>query len=579
MKPKLASPTLNALRPLLPAYAGLFALSLFLPFLYFSAPLFVSQIMERVTTSRSELTLFFLAIIALFLLSVHAFLEWVRQKALRRIGADIDQRLGLVLFDAMHRPRPAAGLNASPSTLNDFNIVRDTLSSTSVSAVFDAFWSPLFIIAMALVHWVFGLYALLMVVFSAAMSLLNAALVKNDNERFQRMSGKAAEFGFAVTRNVETVRALGMLPRLRDRWYDLHGRMLGWQQAAARPNDIIAAVVRFVRNAQMVLIYVIGIILFLQQEVSTSVVFIAMIVMLRAMGPIDSLITNWRSYAGFASALSRVDAILKDATQQTNRISLPGLSGPLVVSRVFASAPGGDKPILTDVSFSVAQGRTVGIVGPSGAGKSCLARVLVGVWPPRRGSIAIGDHDLSHWNEDDLGQQMGYMPQDVELLPGTIAENIARFDPKAAEDSSGIIAAAELAGITDLIKLLPEGYNTRVGPGGHVLSGGQRSRIALARAVYGMPSFIVLDEPNSNLDALAEQSLMTMLQKLQAMQSTVLIVTHKLNILNYCDDVLVLNAGTVQAFGTRDQIVDRIPRIRSQPNLMVIEGSAEGRRS
>ncbi|NJO53680.1 MAG: ATP-binding cassette domain-containing protein [Bacteroidales bacterium] len=470
-------------------------------------------------------------------------------------------------------------MTASPTTLNDFNTVRDVLSGSSVSAVFDAFWAPIFIVAMAFIHWVFGIYALMLVLFSVGASWLNHVLVKNDSQRSSSMFAKAGEFGLAVTRNVEAVRALGMLPRLRDRWYDLHARMLGWQQAASRPNDILATMVRFVRNAQMILIYTVGTILFLHQEISMAVIFVAMIVMLRALAPIDSLITNWRTYAGFASALARVDDILKDADDRDARISLPGLSGPLVVSRVYATAPGSDRPILTDVSFTVAQGRTVGIVGPSGAGKSCLARVLVGIWAPRRGSIAIGDHDLSHWNEDELGQQMGYMPQDVELLPGTIAENIARFDPKAAEDSSGIIAAAELTGITDLVKSLPDGYNTRVGTGGHVLSGGQRSRIALARAVYGMPAFIVLDEPNSNLDALAEQSLMTMLQKLQAMQSTVLIVTHKLNILNYCDDVLVLNAGTVQAFGTRDQIVDRIPRIRSQPNLMVIEGTAEGRRS
>jgi ABC-type protease/lipase transport system fused ATPase/permease subunit len=219
------------------------------------------------------------------------------------------------------------------------------------------------------------------------------------------------------------------------------------------------------------------------------------------------------------------------------------------------------------------------VIGPSGAGKSCLARVLVGIWPPRSGSIAIGDHDLAHWNEDELGRHLGYMPQDIELLPGTLAENIARFDVGAASDLSNVIAACELAGLADLIRSMPEGYATKVGPGGHVLSGGQRSRIALARAVYGDPSFIVLDEPNSNLDARAEQVFLDMVQKLRARRATVVIVTHKLTTLTCCDDVLVLNAGSVQAFGPRDQIISRIPRLAAAPPLTVIEGAAEGRRS
>jgi ABC-type protease/lipase transport system fused ATPase/permease subunit len=198
---------------------------------------------------------------------------------------------------------------------------------------------------------------------------------------------------------------------------------------------------------------------------------------------------------------------------------------------------------------------------------------------PRSGTIAVGDHDLSHWNEDELGAQLGYMSQDVDLLPGTIAENISRFDPAAATDPSRFIAAAELAGIQDLIRSLPHGYNTQVGQNGHVLSGGQRGRIALARAVYGDPGLIVLDEPNSNLDSFAEQSLLAMVQKLKARGATVVVVTHKLNILNVCDDVMVLNSGTVQAFGRRDQIVNRIPRSSPPPALTVISGALENQRA
>lgn len=579
MKLKLSSPILNELRSLLPAYVTIFFFSLFTPFLYFASPIFAQQVMDRVATGRNLTTLFVLAVIAVFLLAMFAVLEWVRQKALARLGVTIDRQLSRVLFDAMHRARSASRLASSPGALNDFNIVRDVMSGPSVSAVFDAFWAPLFVVVMALVHWVFGVLALVLMVFTGGLTFLNHWLVKGDSKRHQQMAIKANEFGLAVTRNADAVRALGMLPNVKDRWYDYHSKMLGWQSAVSEKTDIVASIIKFTRMAQLIVIYTLGGLLFLNNDISMSGVFVAMMIMTRGLGPIDHVISTWKNYANFFAALDRLDDLVRDTETKQAKLSLPSLSGALVVSRVFAVAPGSDKPILNDVSFTLPQGRVLGVVGASGAGKSCLARVLAGIWPPRVGSVTIGDHDLSHWNEDDLGHYLGYMPQDIELLPGTIAENIARFDPKANFDASGIIAAAELAGIQDLIKSLPDGYNTRLGMGGHVLSGGQRSRIALARSVYGNPTFLVLDEPNSNLDAFAEQSLLTMVQKLQAMQTTVVIVTHKLNILSYCDDVLVLSAGTVQAYGARDQIVSRIPRLNAPPTLTVIEGNLEGRRS
>ncbi len=250
-----------------------------------------------------------------------------------------------------------------------------------------------------------------------------------------------------------------------------------------------------------------------------------------------------------------------------------------MVSRLFATAPGHDKIILNDISFTLDQGRVLGVIGLSGAGKSCLARTLVRVWTPQRGTISIGDHEISHWDQDEFGRGIGYMAQEIELLPGTVAENIARFDPQAATNSAAVLEAAELAGIQDLVRKLPDGYNTNIGPGGHVLSIGQRHRVALARAVFGNPTFVVLDEPNANLDALGEQALVQMIQKLQTRGTTVVVVTHKLNLLAYCDDLLVLNAGTAQAYGPRDQIVSRIPRLKASPNLTVIEGSLDERRS
>jgi PrtD family type I secretion system ABC transporter len=576
---KLSSPLLNELRSFMPAYTTLFAFSFFCPVLYLASPIYVEQIFDRVMYSRNVDTLAVLALIATFLIVMYAVLEWVRKKALGTIGNAIDARLSRVIFETANRSGKGGAATRASTALADFNMVREFLSGNSLTAIFDAFWSPLFIVVMTLVNWMFGVIGLVLIILTAILAVLNHRLTKADAGRYQRLSFKSQEFSQAVTRNSEAVRVLGMLPPLRDRWYDLHLRMLGWKSSATGRMEIFASATKFMRAYQMAGIYTVGTLLFLNGEVTLSNTFVAMTLMMRGLGPIDQVITNWKGYSDCIGAVARLDEVLRDAHKQGLKVSLPELKGALSVSRVFAFAAGSDKPLLNDVTFSLGEGRVLGVIGPSGAGKSCLARVLVGAWLPRSGSIAIGDHDLAHWNEDELGRHLGYMPQDVELLPGTIAENISRFDPAAASDPNGFLAASELAGIQDLIRSLPSGYNTPVGLNGLVLSGGQRSRIALARAVYGTPRFVVMDEPNSNLDAIAEQSFLSMVQKLRAINATVVIITHKLNILNYCDDVLVLNNGTVQAFGPRDQIVNRIPRSTAPPALTVIAGALESQRS
>jgi PrtD family type I secretion system ABC transporter len=577
LKEKLSSPLLNEVRSFVPAYGALFAFSFFCPVLYLASPIYVEQIFDRVMYSRSLETLLVLGTIATFILMMYALLEWVRKKALVRIGNAIDERLSRVIFDIAQRS--SKGSSRAPNILADFNTVREFLSGNAVTAIFDAIWSPLFIIVMIIVNWLFGLIAVFMIGATTILAIVNHRVSRGDMGRYQKVAMKSQEFSQAVARNADTVRVLGMLPPLRDRWYGLHLRTLGWQSAATSRMEIFVSATKFLRAYQMSLIFTVGTLLFINNEGTLANTFVAMTLMTRGLGPIDGVVSNWKAYSNFLAAVARLDAVLRDAHKQPPKISLSQLSGTLAVSRVFAYAVGGDKPLLNDVTFSLGEGRVLGVIGPSGAGKSCLARTLVGAWQPRSGSVAIGGHDLAHWHEDGLGRHLGYVSQDIELLPGTIAENISRFDPAAATDPDRFIAAAELAGIQDLVRSLPNGYNTAVGPNGHVLSGGQRSRIALARAVYGEPKFVVLDEPNSNLDAVAEQSLLAMVRELKARGVTVVIITHKLNILSYCDDVLVLNNGTVQAFGPRDQIVNRIPRSTAAPALTVISGALEGQRS
>lgn len=570
MQDKLSSPLLNELRKFLPAYSALFAISFFCPLLYLASPIYVEQIFDRVMISRSAETLLVLALIATFLIAMYAVLEHVRKKALMRIGNAIDERLSRTVFELANRSSKAAF--RAPNFVADFTLVREFLSGHALAAIFDAFWSPMFIIVMTIVNPLFGVLGVLMTAATTALAVMNHRLSKADAGRYQQLAIKSQEFSQVVARNAETVRALGMLAPLRDRWYDVHSRMLGWQYAAAGRMEIFASATKFLRTYQMAGLFTVGGLLFLNNQVTLANTFVAMSLMTRGLGPIDQVVSSWKSYSGFLAALARLDEMLRDAQKQAPKVTLSEPRGALVASRIFAYAGNDDKPLLNDVSFSLGEGRVLGIIGPSGAGKSCLARTLAGAWTPRSGTVSIGDTDLAHFDPDQLGRHVGYMPQDVELLPGSIAENIARFDPAAETDSAGFIAAAECAGITDLIRTMPDGYNTRVGQTGHVLSGGQRSRIALARAVYGEPRFVIMDEPNSNLDANAEQALLAMVQKLKARQATVVIVTHKLNILNYCDDVLLMNNGTVQAFGRRDQIVNRLSRASSSPNLTLIEG-------
>ncbi|MDC7786703.1 type I secretion system permease/ATPase [Rhodoplanes sp. TEM] len=579
MKRKLSSPTLAELRPLLPAYTTLGLFSFFMPVLYFAGPMYMWQVYGRVMVSRSESTLWVLTAMATTVIALMMVLDWIRRQALDRLGVAIDDRLSRSFFELLHRPKSAARAASAPSTLADLSTVRDFLSGSPVISIFDLVYMPVYVVLLALVHWAFAVVAIVIMGKMVLLALLNHVLVKGDSRRYQQMSIKAQEFGGAIARNAETVRALGMLPALRDRWYALHSKMLGWRSAGARRTEVIASIVRFSRVMQMIVIYAVGALLYLENMVAPASIMVALLIINRGIGPLDSVISNWRVYSNFLASLDRLDDLLRDAGERPRKVSLPRPVGTLALSRVSAGAPTGERMILHDISFQLAQGRTLGVVGVSGAGKSCLGRVLVGIWPIARGSLTIGDHELSHWNEDELGRHLGYIGQDVELIPGTIADNIARFDPDTPERIERIIAAAELAGIQDLVKALPEGYNTRVGPGGHVLSGGQRNRIAIARAVYGDPSLVVLDEPNSNLDAFGEQALTSMIQKLQASGTTVVIITHKVNILNVCDDILVLNGGAVQAFGSRDQIVNRIPRLKAPTSLTVIEGALDGRRS
>ena len=557
----------DVFRPLLPGIASLVIFSFFTTLLNLVPAVFMMQLAERVMLSRNETTLTFLAVIAMCLMIALTIIDSIRTRILSRISVAFDAKIGERLFDALNRRHLRMADTARNQILNDLNIFRDFIAGPIVIHLFDLFWIPLILLVLFVLHPFLGLAMLVLLAIIVALSLGNQWAVGTDVKRAQSGMINALEFARVVIRNGDAIRAMGMLPALRRRWHDFHEDALGWQHAAVRRSELWTGTLRFVRNSQMIVLLVVGTLLYLHQQISAGAVFGVIYIAMRVVTPVLAVASSWRAIWNVLTSAERLNIVLSRKGDAGKKLSLPQPNGSIKVSRVVLTPPNADVVVLGDVSFSVQSGRILGVVGPSGAGKSSLAKLLVGAWHPRRGTVHVGEHNLAHWNEDELGAYIGYVPQDIELLPGTVAENIGRFRDDGPFDHAAVLEAAELAGIQDVIQALPEGFNTKVGFEGHTFSGGQRQRIALARAVYGNPSMLVLDEPNSNLDAVGEHSLGRSLTLIRDRGATVVLITHRMSMLAFCDDLLVMNAGTVHTFGPREEIMNRLAAYRSIPAL------------
>ncbi|MCA1951459.1 MAG: type I secretion system permease/ATPase [Hyphomicrobiales bacterium] len=546
------------LRPFIPAFSGLMFFSGIIALLFLVPSLYMHQIFERVMQSRNLSTLTALAAIVVFLTIIWTALDLIRIKTLQRVAYAFDERVSERVFDSLNRQTDTLSAAARATLLQDLNTIRDFLGGTLIASLMDLAFVPLVILAGFLFHPYLGLLMLALVLLIGFLAVMSQIRSRDDMRRSIEASANAAEFGRAVMRSAEAVRPLGMLPDLVERWRRVQRDAIGWQYGATRQADPFNRILVFIRHLQGPIVVTVGALLFLAELAGPGAMFAAMILAGRAVAPVSAIANSWRTLWGVALSGDRLDAILREAAKKQDRVELPVPAGPLVVSRVSAAPRNRDAMTLTDVSFSLAPGQILAVVGASGAGKSTLARVLVGAWPVRRGSITLDGHELSHWDQDKLGRHIGYVAQDVEMLPGTIGENIARFQPRTPETVRQLIDAVRTAGVQDIIAKLPDGFNTRMGPDGIALSSGQCQRIALARAIYGEPRLLVLDEPNSNLDAAGEQMLVATLTKLKNTGSIIVLITHRMNMLAYCDQVLVMNNGTVQAFGPREQVMNRL---------------------
>lgn len=559
----------KAVRRAKPAFGYAILLGLFINILALVSPLYMMQIYDRVIMSRNMTTLLMLTLVAGALLVSYALLEAARSRVLVRAGILFDRQSSDQVFESVQRSNIINVGDGSSQGLRDLDRVREYLTGNGLIALCDAPWVPIFILGCFMLHPWYGFVATGGAIVLFILGLLNNQLTRTHLEAGSRAAIGANHYASTTLRNAEATRAMGMMGVLRERWQRQHEEVLGWQALASERSGSVMAVSKFVRIGLQIAILGIGAYLVVTQNISTGSMIAASIMMGRALAPVEQSVGNWRSLVAARESYRRLNDLLRAVPPERTRMSLPAPAGELAVEQVVASPPGAQKPVLKGVSFAVKPGEALGVLGASGAGKSTLARLLVGVWPYMQGAIRLDGTELPHWNSEELGRHIGYLPQDVELFGGTIAENISRFDSKI--DADKIIAAAELAGVHDLIQKLPQGYNTEIGTGGQALSGGQRQRIGLARAVYGSPALVVLDEPNSNLDLAGETALLETIGRLRASGRTVVLITHKANIIGAVDKLLVLNDGMAQLFGPRDEVMARL----SSPRVVPLQTSAQ----
>ncbi len=526
--------------------------SFFINLLMLVSPLFMLQVYDRVLTSRSGLTLFFLLLITVALLGAMALLETIRSRLLVRTSRKIDHIISNRLFNSVFTfavLRPGQG---SAQYFRDMDSIRQFMTGGPILAFFDAPWVPIFILIIFMMHPLMGAVALFGGIAIFVLALLNDYTTRKPLKEANEQSVKANAMIDASLKNVEVVKAMGMQDGIRRGWSELHGKAMACQSLASDRAGAVTASSKSFRLILQALILASGAYLAIQQIISPGAMIAASIIMGRGLAPIEQAIGGWRSYVSARSSYGRLEHLLENVPEDGQKMSLPAPTGHLQLDRVVAGPPGVSVPVIKGISIELKAGESVGIIGPTGAGKSTLARLMIGVWPARSGHVRLDGVDVYAWDHGELGPHVGYLPQDVELFSGTIAQNIARF---TQPDARQVVLAAERAGVHQMILHLPGGYDTQIGPGGAALSAGQRQRIGLARALYGDPAFIVLDEPNSNLDIDGETALSRAIEGCKERNRTVVVITHRTGVLKIVDKILVLKDGQSAGFGGRNEIL------------------------
>lgn len=538
----------------LAAFSGCINLLLLVPAMY------MLQVYDRVLTSRNEGTLLALSALLVMLLGVEAALDRVRSRVLGRLGTSLDVKFDAPVFDAAYRRAADGHANAPAQAFTDLGRLREFVAGKGLVAMLDAPWLPLFLFVIYLLHPTLGGFALAAALILCALAWYNQRATGPLMQQAGQMSAAAQNEAVVQLRNIDVIAALGMQESLRERWLRRQQGLLAVSERLGDRSAYIGSLSRYARLTLQSAILGIGAYLVLHDQMSAGGIIAASILLGRALAPVDQLITQWKGIIAAHEAWKRLSALLAAYPVQRVDVKLPRPRGEIRVEGLAVAAPGKREPILRNLNFCVPPGTLVGVVGPSASGKSTLGRALMGIWKPLAGSVRLDGAAMHVWDRAQVGQWLGYLPQDVELFDGTIAENIARC---GEVDSTKVIEAARRAGVHDLILKMPQGYDTRIGEGGVVLSGGQRQRIGLARALHGDPVLIVLDEPNSSLDEAGDAALLAALRDLRAEGRTAFIISHRLNVLSVVDQVLVLAGGTMRVMGPRTEVMQAARAARS----------------
>lgn len=541
------------------AFWGLAVFSGLSNLLMLTGSFFMLQVYDRVLPSRSVPTLIGLVVLATVLYAFQGALDLVRNRISGRVGRFLEEALGLRVYDAVVRlPLRTRGDGDGLQPLRDIDQVRGFLSNGGPMTLFDLPWIPLYLAICFYFHFWIGTVALVGACVLILFTMLTEVKTRNATKAAASFAMSRNALALEGRRNAEVLQAMGMRQRVAARWNEANQNYIAANEAASDVASGIGGVSKVFRMILQSGVLAVGAYLVIHQEATAGIIIASSILTSRALAPVEQAIANWKGFVSARQAGHRLDKLLKLLPREEEPMQLPAPERSLSVDRIHVVPPGSDRPVLHDISFSVTTGQGLGIIGPSGSGKSSLARALVGVWPQLHGKIRIDNATLDQWSPEELGKHIGYLPQDVELFDGNVAVNISRFDPDATPD--GVLAAARAAGVHDLILSFPKGYGTLIGEGGMALSAGQRQRIALARAFYGNPFLIVLDEPSSNLDADGEAALNKAILNVRERGGIVIVVTHRPKSLESVDQVLVVAKGTVQAFGEKDEVLAKVLR-------------------
>ena len=529
--------------------------------------LYMLQVYDRVLVSRSELTLLALSLITLFLFLVGSFSEWMRSRVLVRTGMKLDEALSTRIFHASFESNLKKFGTGTSKAFGDLVQLRQFLTGNGIFALFDAPWALVYLVVVFFLHPILGFLALIFAALQAALAWFGHRRAVVPAQKAQNAASDETQDLQLKLLQVETLEPMGMVHTMGNEWQAKHHGVMAQQAESQSLNHKMTAWSKFLRYSQQSLALGAGALLVIDGQLSPGAMIAANVLMTRTLTPIDMLVGTWRSFVMAQASFKRLEALLESHPEDERNVSRTPPTGAIEINNLFARAEGRVEPILKNVNFRAQPGSVTVVLGPSGSGKSTLVRCMIGVWPNFSGEVLLDARPITGWDRNDLGCYLGYLPQDIELFEGSIAENISRF---TEINSEKVIEAAQSAGLHEMILRFSKGYDTSIGEAGGLLSGGQRQRIGLARAIYGNPKLIVLDEPNANLDDVGEAALIKAVQILKSQGSTVVLVTHRPSILAVADRVVVLKNGSIQADGPRDVVLEKLRSAQQSLSLSVI---------